>query len=178
MKSILVFCGARIGNEKIFAEQAYQLGAYLAKNNYRLIFGGGKVGMMGAVANGVLENGGEAIGVIPIFLKDIEVMHDGLTELIEVETMHERKAKMENLADAVIAMPGGFGTLDELFELLTWSQLNLHKKPLVLFNIKGYFDPLIIMMMQMVKTGFLGEENYRLLKVGDTIKELMGKIEE
>ncbi|HRP89590.1 MAG TPA: TIGR00730 family Rossman fold protein [Edaphocola sp.] len=176
MKNILVFCGAKPGNDKEFTEKAYELGSYMAKNNLRLIYGGGKTGMMGAVADGVLENGGTVIGIIPSFLKGMEIMHPNLTELIEVETMHERKAKMEQMADAVVALPGGFGTLDEIFELLTWSQLGLHSKPLALYNIKGYYDVLIVMMMQMVKNGFLNEEHYHILKVADNLNELIEKL--
>ena len=176
MKNILVFCGAKPGNDKEFTEKAYELGSYMAKNNLRLIYGGGKTGMMGAVADGVLENGGAVIGIIPSFLKDMEIVHPNLTELIEVETMHARKAKMEQMADAVVALPGGFGTLDEIFELLTWSQLGLHSKPLALYNIKGYYDVLIVMMMQMVKNGFLNEEHYHILKVADNLNELIEKL--
>src|SRR5262245_21438308 len=130
MKRITVFCGSSNGNDDKYRLQAGRLGETLAKQNIELVYGGASVGLMGAVANGVLSQGGKAIGVLPRFLQSREISHEGLTELILVESMHERKMKMNELSDGVIAMPGGFGTLEEFFEMLTWAQLGLHKKPI------------------------------------------------
>ncbi len=130
MKRVTVFCGSSYGTDNLYKDQAFLLGQTLANQEIGLVYGGAKVGLMGAVADGVLSKGGEAIGVLPYFLQKKEVAHEQLTELILVETMHERKAKMNELSDGVIALPGGFGTLEELFEMLTWAQLGLHKKPI------------------------------------------------
>ncbi|NYI50524.1 hypothetical protein F5613_002686 [Macellibacteroides fermentans] len=130
MKRISVFCGSSFGTEKIYEQEAYNLGKTLAEQNIELVYGGANVGLMGAVANGVLDNNGKAIGVLPTFLQKVEIGHDNLTELILVETMHQRKTKMDELSDGIITLPGGFGTLEEFFEMLTWAQLGLHKNRL------------------------------------------------
>lgn len=127
MKRITVFCGSSFGTETIYQEQAYALGKILADHQIELVYGGAHVGLMGAVANGVMENNGKAIGVLPKFLQKVEIAHESLTELILVETMHQRKIKMDELSDGVITLPGGYGTLEEFFEMLTWAQLGLHK---------------------------------------------------
>jgi uncharacterized protein (TIGR00730 family) len=176
MKRITVFCGSSFGTDKVFEQQAYLLGKTLALKNIGLVYGGANVGLMGAVANGALQNGGEVIGVLPHFLQGKEIAHNGLTELILVGTMHERKTKMNDLCDGVIALPGGFGTLEEFFEMLTWGQLGLHKKPIAILNIDGFYDPLLEMMQTMVYKGLLKEDNHKMVLVSNTIDELMDKM--
>lgn len=173
MKRITVFCGSSSGTETIYTEQATLLGQTLAKENIELVYGGANVGLMGAVADGVLSSGGKAIGVLPNFLRSKEIAHLGLTELILVESMHERKTKMNDLCDGVIALPGGFGTLEELFEMLTWAQLGLHKKPIAILNINGFYDALIQLTQTMVEKGLLKEVNQKMLLVSDTIDDLL-----
>lgn len=176
MKRITVFCGSSSGTEKIFKEQAYELGKTLAKQNIELVYGGANVGLMGAVANGVMENGGKAIGVLPTFLKKVEIAHENLTELILVETMHQRKTKMDELSDGIVTLPGGFGTLEEFFEMLTWAQLGLHKKPISILNINGFFDELLSLIQTMVNKGFLKQMNQEMLIVSDDIDDLLNKM--
>jgi uncharacterized protein (TIGR00730 family) len=176
MKSITVFCGSSFGNEKIYKEQAVLLGQTLAKQNIKLIYGGANVGLMGAVADGVLNAGGEAIGVLPNFLRSKEIAHLGLTELILVESMHERKTKMNDLCEGVIALPGGFGTLEELFEMLTWAQLGLHKKPIGILNTNGFYDSLLELTKTMVEKGLLKEVNQKMLLVSDNIDDLLNQM--
>jgi len=173
MKRITVFCGSSFGTEEIYKEQATLLGQTLAKQNIELVYGGANVGLMGAVADGVLNAGGKAIGVLPHFLRSKEIAHLGLTELILVESMHERKTKMNDLCDGVIALPGGFGTLEELFEMLTWAQLGLHKKPIAILNINGFYDALIELTKVMVEKGLLKETNQQMLLVSDNIDDLL-----
>ena len=177
MKSITVFCGSSSGTDGIYKSQATLLGRALAERNIQLVYGGAQIGLMGAVADGVLTHGGRAIGVLPGFLKSKEIAHDRLTELIIVETMHERKTKMHELCDGVIALPGGFGTLEELFEMLTWGQLGLHKKPIGLLNTDNFYDPLITLLQTMVDNGFLKEINQRMLLVSNNINELLDNME-
>ena len=153
------------------------LGKALAQRNIELVYGGANVGLMGAVADSVLKNDGKAIGVLPSFLRSKEIAHTQITELIFVETMHERKTKMNDLCDGVIALPGGFGTLDELFEMLTWGQLGLHKKPIAILNVGGYFDSLIAFTQTRVDKGLLKEANQQMLLVSDSIDDLLGKME-
>lgn len=176
LKNITVFCGSSSGKDPIFYEMAYKLGAELASKDIGLVYGGAKVGLMGAVANGVLEAGGKAIGVIPQFLKSVEIAHEQLTELIVVESMHQRKAKMDALSDGIIALPGGFGTLEELFEMLTWGQLGLHKKPVGILNIEGFYDSLMALTSQMVTAGFLKQQNQEMLLVDNSIPGLLDKM--
>ena len=173
MKNISVFCGSSFGNNPVFEEQAKLLGETLAKNNIGLVYGGANVGLMGAVADGVLNAGGQAIGVLPHFLQQKEIAHPGLTSLILVESMHERKTKMNELCDGVIALPGGFGTLEEFFEMLTWAQLGLHKKPVAILNVAGFYDSLIAFMETIVHNGFLKQVNRDMLLVADDIAELL-----
>ena len=177
MKRISVFCGSSSGNNPIFEEQAYKLGQELAAKNIELVYGGAKVGLMGAVADGVLHKGGKVVGVIPRFLKEKELEHNGLTEILVVETMHERKAKMAELSDGVIALPGGFGTIEELFEMLTWSQLSLHQKPIAILNIENYYDALFALVENMIEKGFLKDEYRKMLLVADNINELLKQME-
>lgn len=176
MKRISVFCGSSFGTDKVFQEQAYLLGRTLAAKNIALVYGGANVGLMGAVADGALQNGGEVIGVLPHFLESKEIAHTSLTQLILVETMHERKTKMDELCNGVIALPGGFGTLEEFFEMLTWAQLGLHKKPIAILNINGFYDPLLEMMQVMVNKGLLKEDNHKMILISDNIDDLLDKM--
>lgn len=176
MKSITVFCGSSFGSEEIYKEQAYLVGKTLAKENIQLIYGGANVGLMGSVADGTIQNGGKAIGVLPHFLQSKEIAHTHLTELILVETMHERKTKMNELSDGVIVLPGGYGTLEEFFEMITWAQLGLHKKPIAILNIDGFYNDLIKLVQTMVDKGFLKQMNQEMLLVSDTINELLEKM--
>lgn len=176
MNSVTVFCGSSIGTENVYKEQAYKLGQILADAKIKLIYGGARIGLMGAIADGVLNRRGSVTGVIPKFLKNKEVAHHGLSELILVDTMHERKSKMNDLSDGIIALPGGFGTLEELFEMLTWSQLGLHKKPVALLNIDGFYNPLIELVQTMVDRGFLKVINQQMLLVCNEIDEILPKM--
>ncbi|MCF2446032.1 TIGR00730 family Rossman fold protein [Dyadobacter sp. CY345] len=177
MKSIVVYCGSNFGFKPVYSEAAYELGAALAKNNIKLIYGGGNMGLMGRVSDGVMENNGSATGIITNFLAKLEVAQKNLTELHFVETMHERKAKMVSLSDGVIALPGGFGTLDELFEILTWSQLKIFHGPIGLLNINGFYDHLIAHLDKTVDEGFLHMEKKDLLIVSDNVTELLEKMQ-
>lgn len=177
MKRITVFCGSSPGTESIYEEQAYALGKTLAQRHIGLVYGGAKVGLMGAVANGVMDHQGEAIGVLPHFLSSKEIAHEHLSELILVDTMHERKTKMHELCDGVITLPGGFGTMEELFEMLTWAQLGLHKKPIGILNIHGFYDELIALIQTMVDKGFLKPVNQQMLLVDATIDGLLEKMQ-
>lgn len=173
MNSITIFCGSSFGSSDNFRFQAMALGEHLAKENITLVYGGAKVGLMGAVADGALSENGKVIGVLPEFLMKKEVAHEGLTELILVDTMLERKTKMNDLCDGVIALPGGFGTLDELFEMLTWGQLGLHKKPIGILNIDGFYDDLIRLLDNMVDKQLLKQANRDLLLVHNNIGDLI-----
>lgn len=176
MKSITVFCGSSFGTDDIFKEQAFLLGQTLAKQHIQLIYGGADVGLMGAVADGTLSEGGKAVGVLPHFLQSKEIAHKNLTELILVETMHERKTKMNDLCDGVIVLPGGYGTLEEFFEMITWAQLGLHKKPIGILNIDGFYDDLIRLVQTMVNKGFLKQVNRDMLLISENIDELLEKM--
>jgi uncharacterized protein (TIGR00730 family) len=167
MQRVLVFCGSSVGARAEYAEYAAELGEVIARRGLGLVFGGASVGLMGAVAGGALDAGGEVIGVIPRGLVEREIAHPRLTDLREVSSMHERKAVMADLADAVIALPGGSGTLDELFELYTWSQLGLHRAPIGLLDVAGYWQPLMGLLNHMVAEQFLRAE-YRDMLLVDT----------
>jgi uncharacterized protein (TIGR00730 family) len=177
MKNITVFCGSSSGNDPIYMEQAWRLGKELARRNIRLIYGGAKVGLMGAVAEGALSERGEVIGVLPHFLRSKEIAHEGLTQLILVDSMHERKTKMHDLSDGVIALPGGFGTMEELFEMLTWAQLGLHQKPIGLLDTKGFYKFLTAQLDTMVSAGLLKEINYNMLLVNANIEQLLHQMD-
>ncbi|WP_341226672.1 TIGR00730 family Rossman fold protein [uncultured Arcticibacterium sp.] len=170
MKSVLVYCGANPGLNPVYKETAVALGKELAKRGIRLIYGGGSLGLMGTIANTVLENGGEVVGIIPSFLDKMEVGHPNLTETHVVETMHERKALMEKMCDGIITLPGGFGSMDELFEILSWAQLGLHKKPVGLLNINGFYEPLIAQLDLMVREGFLKQTNREIVQISGSIE--------
>lgn len=171
MARIAVFCGSRDGNDRQYLESARQTGAALGRAGHTLVYGGGRVGLMGAVAETVLEAGADAIGVITEQLVDREVAHRGLTQLEIVATMHDRKARMAELADGVIMLPGGFGTLDETFEILTWNQLGLVAAPVVAVNVNGYFDPLLAFASAAVEAGFVDHLDSDLLQVTTSAPE-------
>lgn len=176
MKRITIYCGANAGSDAIFEEQAYLVGKVLAQQNIGVVFGGGKVGLMGAVANGAMQNGGIVTGVIPYFLCTKEIAHDGITKMITVDTMHQRKTLLNELSDAMIALPGGFGTMEELFEMLTWAQLGLHKKPVAVLNINGFYDSLLTLIQTMVDKQFLRKEYQQMILSSDNIDDLLEKI--
>lgn len=174
-KSVVVFCGSKSGANPLFAEHAIQLGNLLAENNIYLIYGGGNVGLMGIVANAVLQKDGSVMGIIPELLNSRERQHDGITELIVVENMHVRKRMLYEKADAAIILPGGFGTMDELFEILTWNQLSIHDKPVYILNSGGYYDALLQHMKLMMQEGFLYDKLEDVLNVISSPGELFSK---
>ena len=176
LKSITVFCGSSEGNDNHIISDAIKLGETLAKNQITLVYGAAKIGIMGIIARASLDLHGKVIGVIPEFLKLREVVHLGLHELITTNNMHERKLKMHELSDGFIALPGGFGTLEELFEIITWAQLGLHQKPIGLLNSNGFYDDLINMLERMTMKGLLKFENLSLLIVDDNIDTLLNKM--
>lgn len=167
MKSIAVFCGSNEGASPAYKECAIALGQELAARNLTLVYGGATVGLMGAVADSVMQAGGRVIGVLPHFLKKREIEHTRLTELIMVDSMHERKLKMSELADGFIALPGGPGTMEEYFEIFTWAQLGLHQKPCGLLNVNHYYDPLIALFGKMAEEKFM-QEQHRSIMLNDT----------
>ena len=170
---ICVFCGSSVGNEPAYVDAAERLGATLAEQGIGLVYGGGCVGLMGVVADSVLKHAGEVIGVIPRFMIDSEVAHAGLTDLRVVNSMHERKAMMAELSDGFIALPGGFGTIEELMEIVTWSQLGLHDKPVALLNVGGFFDDLSRLIDRMVSASLLRVENRALLIEAESVPECL-----
>lgn len=178
MKNILVYCGASVGFDEIYKNTAIAAGKLLVEKNKTLVYGAGSIGIMGIIADAVLENGGEVIGVIPSFMEKFEVQHKGLTQIHVVETMHQRKHLMAEISDAVVALPGGWGTLDELFEILTWKQLGLHQMPVGLLNVNGFYDPLIEMIHKMVKEGFLKQTNLDMLMIDDNLESLLNRMEQ
>jgi uncharacterized protein (TIGR00730 family) len=173
---ICVFCGSSPGRSSSYAAAARRLGATLARRGIGLVYGGGNVGLMGIVADAVLADGGEVAGVIPRALVDRELAHARLTELVVVDTMHERKQRMHDLSDAFIAMPGGFGTLDELCEILTWRQLGFHEKPIGLLDAAGYFGPLSAAFDHAVREGFVAAQHRALLALDDDPVRLLDRL--
>ena len=163
IRSICVFCGASAGGDEAYRRGAATVGATLARRGIRLVYGGGRLGLMGAVADAALAAGGEVVGVIPRGLVDRELAHEGATELVVVETLHERKAEMAVRSDAFLALPGGLGTLEELAEVLSWAQLDLHAKPIGLLDVNGYFGALAVFLDHAVAEGFVAERHRRLL---------------
>lgn len=178
LEKICVFCGSSDGNDLSITDAAKKLGEIFAERNITLVYGAAKIGVMGTIAKSVLDNKGTVIGIIPNFLKKKEVVHLGLTELITTQNMHERKMKMQEESDGFIALPGGMGTLEELFEIITWLQLGLHQKPIGLLNINGFYNDLIKMLETMVRKGFLSLDNYNLLLVDSNPEILLKKMEE
>ena len=174
--SLCVYCGSRMGTEPVYAAAADQVGLLTGRAGWQLVYGGGKVGLMGITADAALAAGGTVFGVIPQNLLDKEVGHTGLTELRVVATMHERKTLMFARADAFVALAGGIGTFEELFEIWTWYQLGVHSKPFGLLNTGGYYDPLITMLDRMVSQGFLSPAVRALLHVGTDAQELLGRL--
>jgi uncharacterized protein (TIGR00730 family) len=174
--NICVFCGSSSGNNPVYANAAKALGRLIATGNHTLIYGGGNVGLMGIVADAVLETNGKVIGVIPKFLMDLEVGHKGLTSLEIVTSMHERKKRMADLSDAFVAIPGGWGTLEEIAEILTWKQLGLLTQPVAVLNTNRFFDPLLAQMKSMVDEGFLREENFSSIKSGSSPAEILSAL--
>lgn len=176
MQSVCVFCGSSPGAHPAYAEAAKELGQLLAARGVRLVYGGGHVGLMGALADAALAAGGTVIGVIPQSLADKELAHLGLTELRVVGSMHERKALMAELAEAFVALPGGIGTLEEFFEVWTWGQLGFHAKPCGLLNVGGFFDPLLAFLDGLVAQRFLRSEHRAMVEVDDAIPRLLARL--
>jgi uncharacterized protein (TIGR00730 family) len=166
MRSVCVFCGSNSGRRGAYAEAARAVGRTIAKQGLRLVYGGAMVGLMGELADAALAAGGEVVGIIPVALVEREIAHSGLTEIVHVHSMHERKAKMADMADAFLALPGGVGTLEELFEVWTWAQLGHHRKPVGLLNVEGYFDPLLAFIDHQCGEGFMRPEHRDMLVVG------------
>lgn len=178
MKSIAVFCGSQTGTDPIFMQHARELGDYMAKNNITLIYGGGKKGLMGAVADAVMENNGKVVGIIPEILIGWEHQHSGITDLQVVADMHARKKIMYDLCDAAIILPGGNGTLDEMFEMLTWNTLKIHDKKIILVNSAGFYDHLINHINQMQQCNFLYEDWTKRIVVLSTATEVIAFLDE
>jgi uncharacterized protein (TIGR00730 family) len=178
MPRLCVFCGSSSGNRAMFADETQQLGKLMARDDVGLVYGGGNVGLMGVLARTVLHGGGEVIGVIPRALEAKELALHETTRLHVVDSMHERKALMADLADGFAALPGGFGTCDELFEILTWAQLGLHNKPIALLNTGAFFTPLLHWLESVVQQGFLKASNLRLLRVADDPASLLRLLKE
>ncbi len=176
MNSICVFCGSHVGEKPDYLESAARLGKMMAENHLRLIYGGADVGLMGKVANSCLENGGEVIGVMTRKLVDMEVAHSGLNDLKIVDSMHQRKAKMAELADGFIALPGGIGTLEETLEMFTWVQLGIHAKPIGLLNIKGFYDLFTKFLSQVVKEGFMQSGHLDMLLIDSNEEKLVSQM--
>jgi uncharacterized protein (TIGR00730 family) len=176
MRRVCVFCGSRPGSRAEYVRAAQALGGAIASSGMGLVYGGASVGVMREIADATLAAGASVIGVIPRALVDREVAHEGLTELRVVATMHERKATMAELSDGFVALPGGFGTLDELFEILTWAQLGMHRKPVGLVNVCGFWDPLAKMLEHMVREGFIPEDQLGLLLVDEDPTALLAKM--
>lgn len=173
MKSICIFAGSNLGTHPDYKTKVRELGEYLAIHQYELVYGGSRLGLMGEIADAVLKRGGQVTGVMPKGLFRGEVVHRNLTKLIEVEGMHERKAKMNELADGFIALPGGLGTFEELFEVWCWSQIGIHQKPIGLFNIAHYFDPLVELVHNSIEAGFANNSNLKLMNVSAKPEQLL-----
>lgn len=171
IKSICVFCGASDAVQKTYLDVGKAFGEGLAQRDLRLVYGGGDCGVMGAIANSTMNNGGHVTGIFPVSLRNIENEHQSLSEIIIVDNMHERKMGMFERSDAFAVLPGGFGTMDEMFEIITWHQLRLHEKPVVIVNHNGYWDPLITLMSNIIEQKFAKEEVSTFFKVVSTVDE-------
>jgi len=178
MKNICVFCGSGEGNNGVYRQDAEKLGKALASRSIGLVYGGASIGLMGAVADAVLENGGRVTGVIPESLEKREVAHPRLSKLIVTKSMHERKATMATLSDAYITLPGGFGTLEELFETITWSQLHIHQKPIVILNSNGYFNALFTFVQNAADEGYIDHKGLELFSVANDIEDCFKQLDE
>jgi len=176
MNSICVFCGSNPGNDEDFKKFAEKLGKIFAERNIRLVYGGGNIGIMKIIANAVLQNGGKVVGVITNHLADKELAHDQVQEMIHVETMQQRKARMTELSDAFIALPGGFGTLEEVFEVITLNQLELHKKPVGILNVNGFYDHLKLQLERMVKDKLLLEPHRKMVMFEEEPEKLLKRM--
>ena len=177
INNIIIFCGANTGTDPIYEESAYALGQLLAEKEIGITFGGGAVGLMGAVADGALSKGGTVTGVIPQFLVDREMAHPEVQHMEVVESMHERKARMETLGDAIITLPGGAGTMEEFFEMFTWGQIGLQKKPIGLLDVNNFFDALTGLFEKLIEEGFLDEKYMGQLFIGDDANEILKSFE-
>ncbi len=178
LNSICVYCGSSFGSDLAYREGAIALGEALGRSNRRLVYGGASIGIMGALADAAISAGGEVLGVMPRSLVEKEVQHDGLSSLVIVDSMHERKAHMVEAADGFVVLPGGFGTLDELFETLTWAQLGYHQKPIGIFNINGYFDGLLAFLQNSVEKQLVKQPHLNMLIVADTLPTLLDQMEQ
>ena len=178
INNICVFCGSSIGTRTEYGEAAHNLGIELAHHKIGLVYGGGSTGLMGLIADSVLQHGGTVIGVIPEALVQREVKHSRLTEVYIVGSMHDRKAMMAHKSDAFVALPGGFGTMEELFEVITWAQLGIHHKPILLLNVEGYFDPLLNFIHHALEEGFIREISPALLRSTDDIQQVIPMLQE
>ncbi len=176
MNSIAVFCGSKLGTDNILIENTYNIGKTFAEQNITLVYGGAKIGLMGKVAQGALDHKGKVIGIIPEFLQTREIVSNELSELITTKNMHDRKVIMYQKSDGFIIIPGGFGTMDEFFEISTWGQLGLHTKPIGILNTNGYYDDLIKQCQKMVDVGFLAQTNVDAILVSDTLDDLLDKM--
>ncbi|HEE1515985.1 TPA: TIGR00730 family Rossman fold protein [Staphylococcus aureus] len=176
MKRIAVYCGASKGHDPSYVQKAYDLGKYFAEQGYELVFGAGSIGIMDAIQDGVLNHGGKAIGVMPKMLDEHEITSQRLTELILVDSMHERKNKMAELADAFVMAPGGAGSLEEFFEMYSWAQIGIHEKPIAIYNINGFFNPLQTMIDHMIEEGFIDPKYRALAPLCDTKESLIESI--
>ena len=176
MKKVAVFCGSSLGFNEIYKNEAIKLGAHFVENNIGMVYGGGKIGMMGVIADIIIENKGNVIGVIPGLLRHEEVAHHNISEMIVTKTMSKRKVKISKLVDGYIALPGGFGTLDEIFEALTLNQLGIEQKPVGILNTNGFFNPLISQLDLMVTEGYLKQSNKDMLLISDSVEDLIFKM--
>lgn len=173
---VALYCGSRSGNNPIYLEKAVALAQNIADHGFGLVYGGASIGLMGQVADAVIQHGGEAVGVIPEFMLDYEIAHHNLTELHVVRTMHERKAMMAERASAFIALPGGLGTFEEILEIATWGQLNQHQKPMMLYNVNGFYDALIAQLDHAVQEGFLPPQHRAKLIVCNSSKQILNAL--
>jgi hypothetical protein len=176
MKRICIFCGSSNGARPVYTQAAQAIGQAIARAGYELVYGGGRVGLMGVVADATLQAGGSVIGVIPTALVEKETQHSGLTQLHVVRSMHERKALMADLADAFIALPGGFGTLDEFCEIITWAQLGYHRKPVCMLNVEGFFDTFMAFIDFTVNEGFIKPQHHNLIVIEGDARRLIEKL--
>jgi uncharacterized protein (TIGR00730 family) len=176
IRTLCVFCGSSIRVDEAYRAAAVRLGEAIAKAGVTLVYGGGKIGLMGLLADSALTNGGRVVGVIPGFLRDLEVAHDGLTELRVVDSMHERKRVMFELADAFVVLPGGFGTLDEMIEIVTWRQLGLHDKPVLLLDVNGFWQPLRELIRAIVAAGFAHPDHASLLTRASSVDDVFAAL--
>jgi uncharacterized protein (TIGR00730 family) len=177
IKSLCVYCGSSINVDENFKTLAHDMGKILAENNIRLVYGGGKAGLMGIIADSVMTHGGEVTGIIPSHISDREIQHKGLTELHIVDSMHVRKQMMVDHSDAFLVLPGGVGTLDETCEIMTWRQLGIHDKPIVVADIKGYWTPFITMIDHIIEQGFMRPDDKNVMSVVKTLEEILPAIE-